>query len=105
MRITLTLDEDVYRKLVSETCWTGRSFREVVNEHLRRSLVAAKPAERRNPFWVNARSMGLRPGVEVEYRAVARQVRPSCPAMRSALSTNGVSLLTVLSSRSVPKSS
>ena len=65
MRITLTLDEDVYRKLVSETCWTGRSFREVVNEHLRRSLVAAKPAERRNPFCVTARSMGLRPGVAV----------------------------------------
>ena len=65
MRITLTLDEDGYRKLVSETRWTGRSFREVVNEHLRKSLVAAKPGERRNPFRVNARSMGLRPGVDV----------------------------------------
>jgi len=62
MRITLTLDEDGYRKLVSETRWTGRSFREVVNEHLRKSLVAAK---RRNPFRVNARSMGLRLGVDV----------------------------------------
>jgi predicted CopG family antitoxin len=65
MRTTLTLDEDVYRKLESETRRTGRSFKEVVNEHLRRSLVAAKPAARRNPFRVNARSMGARPGVDL----------------------------------------
>jgi predicted CopG family antitoxin len=29
MRITLTLDKDVYRKLLSETRWTGRSFSKI----------------------------------------------------------------------------
>ena len=65
MRTTLTLDEDVYRKLESETRRTGRSFKEVVNEHLRKSLAAAKPASKRTPFRVNARSMGLRPGIDL----------------------------------------
>ena len=65
MRTTLTLDDDVYRKLESETRRTGRSFKEVVNERLRRSLVAAKPETRRKPFRVNARPMGNRPGIDL----------------------------------------
>ena len=65
MRTTLTLDDDVYRKLESETRRTGRSFKELVNEHLRKSLVASKPQARRNPFRVNARPMGIRPGIDL----------------------------------------
>ena len=65
MRTTLTLDDDVHRKLESETRRTGRSFKDVVNEHLRRSLVAAKPPSQRNQFRVKARSMDLRPGVDL----------------------------------------
>jgi hypothetical protein len=59
------LDDDVYRKLESETRRTGRSFKEVVNEHLRRSLMAAKAGTRRRPFGVNAQPMGLQPGIDL----------------------------------------
>jgi hypothetical protein len=65
VRTTLTLDDDVYRKLESETRRTGRPFKEVVNEHLRRSLVAAKAAGRRPQFRVDARPMGIRPGIDL----------------------------------------
>jgi hypothetical protein len=59
------LDDDVHRKLESETRRTGRSFKDVVNEHLRRSLVSPKPAAKRSQFRVNARPMGMLPGVDV----------------------------------------
>jgi predicted CopG family antitoxin len=65
VRTTLTLDDDVYRKLESETRRTGRSFKEVVNEHLRKSLVVGKQERRRSPFRVNARPMGVRPGIDL----------------------------------------
>jgi hypothetical protein len=65
VRTTLTLDEDVYRKLESETRSTGRSFREVVNEHLRRSLAAGQKRTQRQPFRVEARTLDLRPGIDV----------------------------------------
>lgn len=65
MRITLTLDDDVYRKLVSEARRTGRSFKEMVNGHLRKSLAAARRATQRKPFRVNARPMGTRPGIDL----------------------------------------
>jgi hypothetical protein len=42
LRTTLTLDDDVYRKLEAETRRTGRSFKVVVNERLRVSLIAAR---------------------------------------------------------------
>jgi uncharacterized protein (DUF2236 family) len=65
VRTTLTLDEDVYRKLQLETRRSGRSFKEVLNEHLRRSFASAPPSKRREPFRVNARDMGLHPGIEL----------------------------------------
>ena len=57
MRTTLTLDDDVAAKLNAEARRTGRSFKEVVNAHLRLALnfkraptvprfrVAARPLE------------------------------------------------------------
>ena len=65
MRTTLTLDEDVYRKLESESRRTGRSFKEVVNDHLRRSFAVSKESKQKPPFRVKARDMGLRPGVDL----------------------------------------
>jgi hypothetical protein len=65
MRTTLTLDNDVYRRLESETRRTGRPFKEVVNEHLRRSLASARPHAQQPPFRVDAREMRLRPGLDV----------------------------------------
>ena len=65
MRTTLTLDDDVYRKLESEARRTGRSFKEVVNERLRKSVAASEPEMRRRPFRVHARPMGIRPGIDL----------------------------------------
>lgn len=66
MRTTLTLDDDVAAKLKSEARRTGRAFREVVNEALRRGLVSARPAPRK-PFRVKTRSLGgLRPGLSLD---------------------------------------
>ncbi len=65
MRTTLTLDDDVYRKLETETRRSGRSFREVVNESLRRAFAGAQASSKAGPFHVDARPMGLRPGVDL----------------------------------------
>ena len=66
MRTTLTLDEDVAAKLKAAVRRSGQSFREVVNEALRRGLVSAK-AGQREPFRIRSRSLGgLRPGIQVD---------------------------------------
>jgi hypothetical protein len=62
VRTTLTLDDDVAAKLKAETQRTGRAFRDVVNDALRRGLLASRPAKRAT-FRVRTRSLGgLRPG-------------------------------------------
>jgi hypothetical protein len=66
VRTTLTLDEDVAAKLTRAARRSGRPFREVVNETLRRGLLAAAPTPRRK-FQVKARSLGgLRPGLQLD---------------------------------------
>lgn len=67
MRTTITLDEDVAAKLRSMSRRSGRAFREVVNDVLRRGL--ARPAESRgrSPFRIVARDLGARrPGVSLD---------------------------------------
>lgn len=67
MRTTLTLDDDVAAKLKAEMRRTGKSFREVVNEHLRRGLLARRAASTRVPFTIRARDLGnLRPGLSLD---------------------------------------
>jgi hypothetical protein len=68
VRTTLTLDEDVAAKLKAETRRSGRSFKETVNEVLRRGLVTTRPGARpREPFRVVARDLGhLRPGLSLD---------------------------------------
>jgi hypothetical protein len=66
VRTTLTLDEDVAAKLKSETRRTGRPFKEVVNEHLRRSLNSPAKAASKEPFRIKARDLGLRPGLSYD---------------------------------------
>ena len=64
MRTTLTLDDDVAAKLRAVARRTGRAFREVVNDTLRRGLVRPPAAAAREPFKVKARDLGgLRPGL------------------------------------------
>ena len=66
VRTTLTLDDDVAAKLKATARRSGRGFREVVNETLRRGLMAERPA-RRVVFKVAARSLGgLQRGVRID---------------------------------------
>jgi hypothetical protein len=67
VRTTLTLDEDVAAKLTSLARRTGRAFREVVNETLRRGLVSPIRPSAREPFTVEARDLGRRrPGLSLD---------------------------------------
>lgn len=67
MRTTLTLDEDVAAKLQSESRRTGRTFREVVNETLRRGLAQRSSGPPAAPFHVVTRDLGeLQPGLTLD---------------------------------------
>lgn len=67
MRTTITLDEDVAAKLTSLARRTGRAFRDVVNETLRRGLARPAAVPPRAPFKVQTRDMGqLRPGLSLD---------------------------------------
>jgi len=67
VRTTLTLDDDVAAKLQSEARRSGRPFREVVNDALRRGLAARRTSASRVPFKVVARDLGkLRPGLSLD---------------------------------------
>lgn len=65
MRTTLTLDDDLARDLKERARRSGRSFKEVVNEALRRALRSGeKPVSRPPRFVVEARACGFRRGVD-----------------------------------------
>ena len=67
MRTTLTLDDDVAAKLKSRARRTGRAFKDVVNEVLRRGLASAPAAPTRAPFKVHARDLGrVGPGLNMD---------------------------------------
>jgi plasmid stability protein len=66
MRTTLTLDDDVAAKLKGEARRGGRSFKEIVNETLRRGLASQRAASPRKAFRVEARDLGLKPGLSLD---------------------------------------
>lgn len=67
MRTTLTLDDDVAAKLKAEARRTGRPFRDMVNETLRRGLATRRVGSTQQPFRVAARDLGnLRPGLSLD---------------------------------------
>jgi hypothetical protein len=67
VRTTITLDEDVAAKLRALSRRSGRAFREVVNEVLRRGLARPTESRGRPPFRVVARDLGARhPGVSLD---------------------------------------
>ncbi len=66
MRTTLTLDDDVARRLGERSRLTGASFKQVVNETLRAGLDGTqKPALAPPPFRVTPKAAGFRSGVDV----------------------------------------
>ena len=67
MRTTLTLDEDVAAKLKSRARRLGRSFKDEVNDALRRGLAVAPQTGATRPFIVKARDLGaLRSGLSLD---------------------------------------
>lgn len=67
VRTTLTLDDDVAAKLRSEARGSGRPFRDVVNDAIRRGFASRRAAEPAEPFRVTARDLGnLRPGLSLD---------------------------------------
>ena len=67
MRTSLTLDDDVSPKLKAEQSRAGLSFKEIVNETLRRGRASRRAAARRQSFRVTARDLGrLRPGLSLD---------------------------------------
>lgn len=62
MRTTVTLDPDVAELLRQATHQTGQTFKEVLNNGLRRSLAGSIHGVTATPFVVRARPMRLRAG-------------------------------------------
>jgi len=67
MRTTITLDEDVEKKLDSEVRRRkGASFKQVVNEIIRIGLLTRQELKVSKPFRVKARPLGIRPGLNYD---------------------------------------
>lgn len=68
MRTTLTLDDDVARRIKAEARRSGKPFRSVVNDVLRLGFASRSEAkESARPFVVEARDLGaLRPGLGLD---------------------------------------
>ena len=67
MRTTLTLDPDVAADLKRQVEKTGRPFREVVNNALRRGLQAHATLEARTPYRLTPVSLGgVLPGIDLD---------------------------------------
>jgi hypothetical protein len=67
MRTTLTLDGDVAAKLKALVRQSGKTFRDVVNDTLRRGLAYPRAARGQEPFKVETRDLGrLLPGLSLD---------------------------------------
>lgn len=65
MRTTLTLDDELARELKRIARTSGRSFKEVVNDALRKGLsVGEGPAGEGEPFRVEPKACGFRTGID-----------------------------------------
>jgi hypothetical protein len=65
MRTTLTVDDDLARMLKERARSTGRPFKEIVNEVLRKGLALGNlPTPDENPFVVQAKACGFRTGID-----------------------------------------
>lgn len=58
MRTTLTLEDDVAAKLRVEMRRTGKTFRDTVNEYLRRGLMSRRPEAAKTAFRIRPRDIG-----------------------------------------------
>jgi hypothetical protein len=63
-RTTLSIDDDVASRIEAEVRRSGRPYRAIVNDALRRGLERGPAVA--PPYRLRARSMGRRPGVEID---------------------------------------
>jgi hypothetical protein len=67
MRTTITLDEDVEKKLNAEVRRRkDATFKDMVNETLRIGLLTKRELKESGPFKVKARPMGMMPGLNYD---------------------------------------
>jgi plasmid stability protein len=66
MRTTLTLDDDVARRVKAEAGRSGKSFKQTINELLRSALNPRRGPASRAPFRVEPRALGVRPGLNYD---------------------------------------
>lgn len=64
MRTTVTIDPDVQQLIQDTMQRTRQSFKETLNQALRRGLADMAPPGDEPPFRVDARPMGLRAGID-----------------------------------------
>lgn len=65
MRTTLTLDDDLGKRLKELARESGRSFKEVVNDVVRRGLSSGEvPDGQLEPFRVKPKACGFKPGID-----------------------------------------
>ncbi len=67
MRTTLTLDDQIAAELKKRAFESGKSFKEVVNESLRRGLTSARRKPSSRPYRLKSMSLGgAIPGVNLD---------------------------------------
>lgn len=67
MRTTLTIDDDLARRLKQHALDTGRSFKDVVNEALRTGLDRSAGAPAQRSYRVQPASLGrTAPGIDLD---------------------------------------
>lgn len=67
MRTTITLDDDVQKKLAAEVRRRkDATFKDVVNETLRIGLLTRRELKAAAPFRVKARQLGVMPGINYD---------------------------------------
>ena len=64
-RTTLTLEDDVAERLLEESRRTGKSFKDVVNQAIRRGI--DRTPSGLPPFKVKARPMHAKPGIDFDH--------------------------------------
>lgn len=66
MRTTLTLEENVAARLRARARKKKLSFKQVVNEALRKGLQSAEEPRQTKPFRIKPFSMGVKPGIDYD---------------------------------------
>ncbi len=64
VRTTLTIDDDIATRLDQLSRKTGASFKEIVNDTLRKGLEKRPPTPA--PFRIKTRDLGLRKGLQID---------------------------------------